>query len=115
MHGGGVLLFAYWVILYAFLSSADFFFQNQVLRKILSGIQSVLNSLDPDQARQNVGPDLGPKCLQRLSADDTSMHGGRVSTISLLSPDISTVTYSVDPDQPAFRKKPADQDLHCFP
>ena len=29
------------------------------------------NSLDPDQARQNVGPDLGPNCLQRLSADDT--------------------------------------------
>ena len=30
------------------------------------------NSLDPDQARRNVGPDLGPKYLQRLSADDTS-------------------------------------------
>ena len=29
-------------------------------------------SLDPDQARQHVGPDLGPNCLQRLSADDTS-------------------------------------------
>ena len=32
----------------------------------------VSNSLDPDQARQNVGPDLGLNCLQRLSADDTS-------------------------------------------
>ena len=30
------------------------------------------NSLDPVRARQNVGPDLGPSCLQRLSADDTS-------------------------------------------
>ena len=30
----------------------------------------VSNSLDPDQARQNVGPDLGPNCLQRLSADN---------------------------------------------
>ena len=29
------------------------------------------NGLDPDQARQNVGPDLGPNRLQRLSADDT--------------------------------------------
>ena len=29
------------------------------------------NSLDLDQARQNVGPDLVPNCLQRLSADDT--------------------------------------------
>ena len=30
----------------------------------------VSNSLDPDQVRQNVGPDLGPNCLQRLSIDD---------------------------------------------
>ena len=30
------------------------------------------NSLDPDQARHFVGPDLGPNCLQRLSADNTS-------------------------------------------
>ena len=27
----------------------------------------VSNSLDPDQARHFVGPDLGPNCLQRLS------------------------------------------------
>ena len=30
------------------------------------------NSLDPDQARHYVGPDLGPNCLQKLSADDTT-------------------------------------------
>ena len=30
------------------------------------------NSLDPDQARYLVGPDLGPTCLQRLSADNTN-------------------------------------------
>ena len=31
----------------------------------------VSNSLDPNQARSwNVGPDTGPNCLQRLSADD---------------------------------------------
>ena len=30
----------------------------------------VLNSLHPDQDRQSVGPDLGPNCLQSLSADD---------------------------------------------
>ena len=29
------------------------------------------NSLDPDQAQRIVGPDLGPNCLPRLSADDT--------------------------------------------
>ena len=33
----------------------------------------MLNSLDPDQARQNVGPDLGPNCLQKLSADGNSL------------------------------------------
>ena len=29
------------------------------------------NSLDPDQARRFVGPDLGPNCLPRLTADVT--------------------------------------------
>ena len=32
----------------------------------------VSNSLDPDQARHFVGPDLGSNCLLRLSADDKS-------------------------------------------
>ena len=30
----------------------------------------VSNSLDPDQTRHFVEPDLGPNCLQRLSADN---------------------------------------------
>ena len=30
------------------------------------------NGLDPDQDRHSIGPDLGPNCLQRLSADDKS-------------------------------------------
>ena len=37
----------------------------------------VSNSLDPDQARQHVGPDLGTNCLQRLSADDKSPLAGK--------------------------------------
>ena len=32
----------------------------------------VSNNLNPYQARQNVGHDLGPNCLKKLSADDTS-------------------------------------------
>ena len=32
----------------------------------------VSNGLDLYQDRHNVGPDLGPNCLQRLSADDKS-------------------------------------------
>ena len=34
----------------------------------------VSNSLDPDQARCFDGPDLGPNCLQKLSANDKSRH-----------------------------------------
>ena len=30
----------------------------------------VSNSLGPDEAQNFVGPDLGPNCLQRLSADN---------------------------------------------
>ena len=59
------------VVLHAFLLS-EFFFLKLTLTKNLSGIPSVSNSLDPDQARRFVGPDLGPNCLQRLSADDKS-------------------------------------------
>ena len=33
------------------------------------------NILDPEQVRRFVGPDLGPSCLQRLSADDTRRQG----------------------------------------
>ena len=32
----------------------------------------VSNSLDQDQGQHFVGPDLGPNCLQRLSADNKS-------------------------------------------
>ena len=45
------------------LSSAYFF-------KINFQYFGVSNSLDPDQDRHSVCPDLGPSCLQRLSADD---------------------------------------------
>ena len=43
------------------------------------------NSLDLDQDRQNVGPELDPNCLQRLLADIKSSHlatgGERVITM----------------------------------
>ena len=35
------------------------------------------NSLDPDQARHFVGPDLGPNCLQRLSAETKVATSGK--------------------------------------
>ena len=48
-------------------------FQSGLFRKkSFRNIIRVANSLDPDQARHTVGPDLGPSYLQSLSADDTS-------------------------------------------
>ena len=44
-----------------------FFFLNSFKKTI-----GIFNSLDPDQARRFVGPDLGPNCLPRLSADNTA-------------------------------------------
>ena len=48
-----------------------FFFQNQLFWKNSFRIPSGAKKFGPDQARKNAGPDLGPNCLQRLSADDT--------------------------------------------
>ena len=52
-------------------SSADICFKIY-FSKFLLRILSVSNSLDPDQELRSVGPDLGPNCLQRLSAVDKS-------------------------------------------
>ena len=59
------------------LSSADIFFKISFLLLLFlklsfRNISRVPSSLEPDHARRSVGPDLGPNCLQRLSADDTS-------------------------------------------
>ena len=40
--------------------------------KIFQEYHKSVKQLDPGQARQLVGPDLGPNCLQWLSADDKS-------------------------------------------
>ena len=37
------------------------------------------NSLNPDQARHFVDPDLGPKCLQGLSADNSINLGKEIT------------------------------------
>ena len=49
-----------------------FFSKSTFSKNSLRNAIRVSNSLDPDQARQNVWPGLGPNCLQSLSADDTS-------------------------------------------
>ena len=55
-------------------SSADFFSKSTISKNSFRNIIiRVANSLAPDQARRFVGPDLGPGCLQKLSADFTLM------------------------------------------
>ena len=49
-----------------------FFFKINFFEKFFQELPSVSNSLDPYQARQFVRPDLGPNCLQKLSADDST-------------------------------------------
>ena len=43
----------------------------QIFFKIIV-FKKFFQKLDPDVVRHFVGPDLGPNCLQRLSADNTS-------------------------------------------
>ena len=52
------------------LSSDDFFSKLTFSKITFRNTIGISNSLDPDQDKRNVGPDLGPNCLQRLSADD---------------------------------------------
>ena len=49
-----------------------FFFRKK--KKTFRNTIRVSNSLDSDQARHFVGPDLDPNCLQGLSVDDKSRH-----------------------------------------
>ena len=56
-----------------FLSSADFFSITTFSKNYFENSIRLSNSLYPDQARRFVGPDLDSNCLQKLSADDTSM------------------------------------------
>ena len=54
------------------LSSADFFKKLTFSKKFFQEHYKGVKHLDPGQDRQNVGPDLGPNCLQRIPTDDKS-------------------------------------------
>ena len=56
------------------LSSADFSSKLTFSKNSFKNTIRVPNSLDTDQDQLSVGPDLGPKCLQRLPADDKGHH-----------------------------------------
>ena len=50
----------YWVICHDFLSPADLFSKSNYLKKYFGNTIHVSKSLDPEQARRFVGPDLVP-------------------------------------------------------
>ena len=68
------------------LSSADFF-QHYFffLQNFLSGIIAVLNSLDQNQAKYSVGPDLCPNCFQQMTKFIASRQRVMVKFIFILS------------------------------
>ena len=66
------------------LSSADFLKINFSKHSSWNNIR-VLNGLDPDQDPHSVCPDLGPNCLQRLSADNKIHLLIMANTLSLLN------------------------------
>ena len=70
-----------------FLSSAAFFSKLTFSQNSFRNTIRVSNGLDPDQDQYFVGPDLGPNCLQSLSADDISRQivSGHVSLQPFLS------------------------------
>ena len=57
---------------FACFLSSSVFFKSTFLEKKIRNIIRMSTSLDPDQARDFLWPDLDPNCLQRLSADDIS-------------------------------------------
>ena len=68
-----ITLYMHTTQLNCFLVAWDFlnqFFHDKSFRNSIR----MAYSLNPDQVRQYVGPDLGSNCLQRLSADYKSCH-----------------------------------------
>ena len=58
-----------------------FFFQNLISENYFRSTIIVSNSFDQDKAQPFVGPDLDQRCLQRLTADDTSGQRVNVSAV----------------------------------
>ena len=53
--------------------------------------------MDPDYATHFVGPDLGPNCLQRLSADDTSRQRNSPLEQITVKPAVAATSIKRDP------------------
>ena len=57
-----------------FSEAEPFMHYRELLFGFVVNMESVSKRLDLDQARRFVGPDLGPTCVHKLSADDTSRY-----------------------------------------
>ena len=68
-------LFTCNVVLFAFLLSASFFPKINAFKEFFNKYNiRVSKSLNPNQVKHFISPDLGPNCLQRLSADESNQH-----------------------------------------
>ena len=54
-------------------------------KNILRTLYRVSNGLDPGQEKHSVSPDLGPKCLQRLSAELSRLQKSPLDRKKLIS------------------------------
>ena len=80
-------LFANCVSFHIFYCLFILFSKFRFSKKIFQNTNIMSNSLDPDQARQKVGPDLGLNCLLKLLANDkkvTYMHRVKASIAEIL-------------------------------
>ena len=71
IHDALPLCMHFWSSDDLFFFKINFFKKKKIFQEHYQGV----NGLDPNQDRQNVGsvgPDLGPNCLPRFSADDKS-------------------------------------------
>ena len=73
---GNCISINFWIFKYCFYYSFTHYYCAIFILRMLDFFNTiwVSNSLDPDQAQHFVEPDLGPNCLQGLSAD-TKMSG----------------------------------------
>ena len=73
---------------------------NSVLRNTIR----LPNSLDPNQARRFVEPDLGPHCSQRLSADNTGRLSANIKHINhfIFKMNIISVYLGLNTRKPVF-------------
>ena len=72
------ILISFWVLQYCFYYSFPLYYC--AIFNSLDATIRVSNSLDPDQARHNVGPDLRPNCMERSADNKSSLVGKELGT-----------------------------------